>query len=181
MSDAAKAGAAAGVTVREATPADTDEIIRVVNAAFAVEAFFVNRPRTHPVQIAELFRTGRFLLMHDCASKPEAASLGFTEQGRLLAAVYYELRGERGYIGMLAVDPTQQKRGLGRLLMQAAEATLRTHDCKFAEISVVSVRTGLFEVYHKLGYRECGKSEMPQELIDKLTMPVELIKMEKEL
>jgi hypothetical protein len=46
---------------------------------------------------------------------------------------------------------------------------------------VVSVRTALLPLYRKLGYREAGVEEPPEELRQKLTMPVQLIKMEKPL
>jgi GNAT superfamily N-acetyltransferase len=157
----------AGVTFREADERDIDAMMEVVNAAFEEEAFFVNRPRTHAAQLAEHFRTGHFLLAHRGA--------------QLIASVYYEVRGERGYLGMLAVRPAEQRSGLGRAVMQAAEGVLREAGCSIAEIAVVNVRTALLQAYAKLGYRESGVTEPPQELLEKLTMPVQLIKMEKPL
>ena len=157
----------AGITLREATERDIPEMMNVVNAAFEEEAFFVNRPRTHPAQLADHFRLGRFLLAHEGAE--------------LVASVYYELRGERGYIGMLAVRTELQRRGLGRAMMLAAEDALRGAGCRVAELSVVSVRTALPPVYRKLGYQETGFAEVPDELLQKLTMPVKLIRMERPL
>jgi len=157
----------AGVTHRQATASDIPEIVEVVNAAFEEEAFFVNRPRTHPAQLAEHLRSGHFLLSY--------------HGERLLASVYCEVRGERGYIGMLAVRPEHQGTGLGRAMMQTAESFLRESGCRIAELSVVSVRTALLPLYRKLGYREAGVEEPPEELRQKLTMPVQLIKMEKPL
>ncbi len=157
----------AGVTLREATEHDTAEMIEVVNAAFEEENFFVNRPRTHPAQIAEHFRSGHFLLAHDA--------------GQLVASLYYEVRGERGYLGMLAVRPGRQRHGLGGVMIRAVEDILRSLGCRIAEIAVVNVRTALLPVYRKLGYVESGVAETPEELLQKLTMPVQLIRMEKKL
>jgi ribosomal protein S18 acetylase RimI-like enzyme len=157
----------AGVTLREASESDIAEIMAVVNTAFEEEAFFVDRPRTHAAQLAEHFRSGHFLLAYQSAE--------------LLASVYYEVRDERGYIGMLAVRPGHQRSGLGRAMMQATEGILRGLGCSIAEIAVVSVRTGLPPLYRKLGYVEAGVEEPPEELRKKLTMPVQLIKMEKPL
>ena len=156
-----------GLTLREATAEDIPEMIAVVNLAFEQEAFFVNAPRTHRAQLAVHFRLGRFLLAH--------------QDGKLVASVYYELRGQRGYIGMLAVAPGHQRTGLGRAMMQAAEQTLRGHGCRIAELTVVNVRTALRSIYVKFGYREAGTEELPDELREKITMPIELIKMEKPL
>jgi ribosomal protein S18 acetylase RimI-like enzyme len=157
-----------GVTLREATAGDIAEMMEVVNAAFEVESFFVDRPRTHAAQLAAQLRCGHFLLAH--------------QGGQLLASVYYELRGEqRGYIGMLAVRPWHQRSGLGRAMMQAVEQLLRGAGCSIAEISVVNLRTALPPLYRKLGYAEAGVAEPPEELRQKLTVPVHLIRMEKQL
>jgi N-acetylglutamate synthase-like GNAT family acetyltransferase len=157
----------AGVTLRQATADDIPEMVDLVNAAFEVEAFFVNRPRTHAAQLEEHFRSGHFLLAHQGA--------------QLIASAYYELRGERGYIGMLAVHPGLQHSGMGRAVMQAVEGILREAGCRAAELSVVHLRTNLLQLYAKFGYREAGTMEVPEELLQKLTMPVHLIRMEKQL
>jgi hypothetical protein len=66
-------------------------------------------------------------------------------------------------------------------MMQAVEEILRGLGCSVAEISVVSLRTELPPIYRKLGYVEAGVEEPHEELRKKLTMPVQLIKMEKQL
>jgi ribosomal protein S18 acetylase RimI-like enzyme len=167
VSDAAQRNLPAGITFREATEADAEEMIPHINAAFEVESFFVNRPRTHPGEMASRFRSGRFLLA--------------MEAGRIVASLHYELRGERGHIGMLAVAPEWQHRGLGAAMMRAAEETLRARGCRIAELTVVSLRTSLFDFYRKQGYTEAGTAEIPGELRRKLTTPIELIRMEKAL
>lgn len=168
MSDAAtRRGMPDGISLREATEADAEEMIAMVNAAFEEEALFVNAPRTHAAQMAQMFRSGKFLLAH--------------EDGKLVGSVYYELRGERGYIGMLAVDPQQQRRGLGRAIMAAAEGILRSHGCRLAELTVIDIRTTLVSAYGRLGYVKTGAEEPHEELRKKLTVPVKLVRMEKAL
>jgi ribosomal protein S18 acetylase RimI-like enzyme len=156
-----------GISLREATDADVPEMIAMINAAFEEETLFVSAPRTHTAQMAQHFQKGRFLLAH--------------EIGKLVASVYYELRGGRGYIGMLAVDPQHQRCGLGRAMMTAAEDVLRSHGCKLAELTVINFRTALIAAYGRLGYAETGVEEPPEELRRKLTVPAMLIRMEKEL
>lgn len=143
--------------IRPAVPADQPRLIPLINEAFAVAEPFMSGPRTDPERLAEVMRKGTILVAEDAA-------------GRLLASVYTEVRGERGYLGMLAVDRTHQRSGLGRRMMQAAEDQLRAQGCVAADITVLSVRTELPPLYRKLGYVETGTEvfEYPHPLKDGL-------------
>jgi predicted N-acetyltransferase YhbS len=142
---AAQSNLKSAVRIRLATPADTPAVIAIVNAAFAIETF-LGGSRTDEEQIAEMMRKGEFLLAEDDA-------------GHLLAAVYTERRGERGYFGMLAVDVAQQGTGLGRIMVEAAEEHCRKQGCKFMDITVLSLRPELPPFYRKLGYTKTGTEE----------------------
>ena len=87
------------VSIRLANATDVSAIVPVVNAAYAIEIFFQGT-RTDTEGVAEMMQKGEFLVA-------ESAS------GGIVATVYTELRGERGYFGMLAVEPSQQGAGLG--------------------------------------------------------------------
>src|SRR5207249_3124422 len=93
------------VEVRDATAGDAAAISELVNRAFLVERFFVDGDRTSAAEIGRMLDAGTFLLAESDA--------------RLVACVYVELRGERGYFGMLSVDPSRQGEGLGRRLVSA--------------------------------------------------------------
>lgn len=90
-----------------------------------------------------------------------------------------KLNGERIYIGMLAVDPAQQKSGIGSRMMREAEDFGRNAGCKFADIRVVSVRPELPLIYRKLGYVESGTESA--DVIKTATLPVHFITMSKPL
>ena len=111
--------------IRAATAADQDRLIPLINSAFAIETF-LEGDRTNPERMAETMAKGTFLVAEDAA-------------GRTAACVYAEVLGERGYAGLLAVDPAQQGQGIGRLMMQAAEDHLRRHGCVAVEIIVLSL------------------------------------------
>lgn len=130
---------------RIATAHDVAEIIPLVNAAFAVETF-MEGPRTDEKGMAEMMRKGQFLIMED-------------DQGRIVASVYVEKRGARGYFGMLAVDPARQGRGMGRAMVEEAEIYCRLQGCTYMDISVLSLRPELPPLYRKLGYAETGTEE----------------------
>jgi len=71
------------VSIRIANATDVPAIVPVVNAAFAIE-MFLQGTRTDVEGVAEMMQKGEFLVA-------ESAS------GGVVATVYTELRGERGY------------------------------------------------------------------------------------
>ena len=152
--------------IEVATPEDVPAMLGIVNSAFVVETF-IEGTRTDTKQLRAMMRKGTFLVARD--------------DDRVVASIYTELRGERGYFGMLAVDPSRQGTGLGRVMVKAAEDFLRANGCRFVDISVLSPRTELFPFYGKLGYRETGKAEYqkPEQL--KPGVVCEQILMSKEL
>jgi ribosomal protein S18 acetylase RimI-like enzyme len=151
--------------VRHTNETDVDALVILVNRAFAVELFFRTGDRTNASGIRELLQQGPFLLLTDGAN--------------LLAAVHVKLNGDRIYIGMLAVDPAQQKSGIGSRMMREAEDFGRRAGCKFADLRVVSVRPELPVIYGKLGYAETGVESAA--VIKTATMPVHFITMSKSL
>jgi len=151
--------------LRHATPSDVGSITTLVNRAFAIESFFKSGDRTDEPQIRELLQHGPFLLL--------------TAHDTLIAGVHLELRGERIYIGMLAVDPARQKLGIGARMMREAEDFGRRAGCKFADIRVVSVRPELPLIYGKLGYTESGVESAA--VIKTAIMPVHFVTMSKPL
>src|SRR4051812_19794821 len=95
------------ISIRVAHLNDRVAMMPAINAAFAIEEF-MEGTRTDEARLAEMMQTGKFLIAHDCS-------------GQVLASVYVEVRGTRGYLGMLAVDPSQQGKGLGCSMVDAAE------------------------------------------------------------
>ncbi len=144
-----------------------------MNAAFSLPLEQVlEGTRTDAVRMAKLQAEGQFLVCEDNAAE---------DAGRIIAAVYTELRGERGYIGMLAVDPARQGAGLGRAMMQAAEDHLRQHGCNVADLTVLSLRPELPPVYRRFGYVEIGTDEFRPSRPLKAGVECHCIKMAKPL
>jgi ribosomal protein S18 acetylase RimI-like enzyme len=147
------------VRIRAATAADMPAMIPVVNAAFAIETF-LDGTRTDEERMAEMMRKGEFLVAEIIAEEiaDGVAKAGAAVKGArsIVAAVYTELRGERGYFGMLSVDPSRQGTGLGRVMVEAAEDYCRKHGCKYVDIVVLSLRPDLPPFYRKLGYIQTG-------------------------
>jgi ribosomal protein S18 acetylase RimI-like enzyme len=153
------------IAIRSAQASDVDAIVRVINAAFLVEQFFIERHRTNPAMICGLMEKGRFLLAEEVPN--------------LVGCVYIELRGEHGYLGMLSVDPARQHSGVGRQLIAAAEQFFRAAGCVSSDLRIVSVRPELLALYRRLGYVETSTSPYDDPVAPK--MPVHFIHMSKPL
>jgi predicted N-acetyltransferase YhbS len=130
---------------RVATASDRPRLVQLINAAFSVETF-LDGTRTDHRRLAAMMAKGRILMAED-------------GEGRLLASVYIERRGKRGYLGMLAVDPARQGEGLGRCMVQAAENRFREQGCEAVGITVLSLRPELLPLYRRFGYVETGTEE----------------------
>jgi len=130
------------LVVRPATAADIARLKQLVNAAFSIETF-LEGTRTDEAGLAAMMQEGDLLAAEDA-------------EGRVVGCVYTEVRGERGYMGMLAVDPALQGKGLGTRIMEAAEKYLRSHRCKAVDILVLNLRTELPPIYRRHGYIETG-------------------------
>ncbi len=153
------------ISIRTATHGDVESITQLVNTAFLVERFFIERDRTNPETVRDLMNNGKFLLGEEGPS--------------LLGCVYLELRGERGYFGMLSVDPSRQHTGVGRRLVAAVEKYFRGAGCKFSDLKIVNVRTELHALYRRWGYVDTGTAIYDDPVPTK--MPVHFIAMSKPL
>lgn len=136
---------APSVRIRVATAADMASMLAIINTAFAIETFLAGT-RTNAEEMAKMMRTGEFLLADDAS-------------GHLLACVYTEIRGDRGYFGMLSVDPSRQGTGLGKFMVETAENHCRSRGCVAMDMTVLSLRPDLPPFYRKLGYSQTGTEE----------------------
>jgi len=151
---------------RLATTADVELLVKFINKAFARDNYFKRTERTNSEQMAQYLHKGDFLLLE--------------EQGELVGLVYAELREDgRCYIGLLAVNPVKQGSGIGRRLMQSAEAFCRDQGRSTAEIDVINLRPELVDWYREQGYKVVGEAPYPRPEI--LAQPCHFITMQKVL
>jgi GNAT superfamily N-acetyltransferase len=148
---------------RLAGPSDVDALVRLINAAFVVERPVFDGDRTSREGVRAYLEKGRFLVAEDSAG--------------LAGCVYVEIRRDRGYIGLLSVDPPRQGSGLGRKLMEAAEKFFREANCIAVDLRVVSARAPLPAFYRHLGYSETHRADIAAEARPKI--PCQFIYMSK--
>ncbi len=157
---------------RLATIDDVPALARVINRAYVVEAHLFHGDRTDEAEVRERLEmpNGCFLVIDGAEGGPGA--------GTLAGAVFVEIRGERGYFGMLSVDPDWQGRGLARELISAAEAYATSARCGFMDIDVVDLRTELPAFYTIFGYVAAGSTPYASETAK---VPLRLVHMTKAL
>lgn len=153
--------------IRFAEQTDLPTLMDLVNRAFVVEKSFKYNDRLNPEQTQEHFDRGRFFLAE--------------YDGKPVGSIYLELRGERAYFGLLAVDPARQGQGIGRRLISIVEQYAREQGAKFMDMAIVDLRTELPAFYERLGYKACGSGEIPPEVIGPLRMPCRFIQYSRPL
>jgi GNAT superfamily N-acetyltransferase len=153
------------ISIRNAAESDAGAVARLVNTAFLVEQFFIERDRTNPATVRALMEKGKFLLAEDGPN--------------LVGCVHLELRGERGYFGMLSIEPSRQGMGVGHRLVDAVEKYFRDAGCKFSDLKIVDVRADLHTLYHRWGYADTGTAVYDDPTATKI--PVHFITMAKPL
>jgi ribosomal protein S18 acetylase RimI-like enzyme len=136
---------ALALNIRIATAADRPRLIPLINSAFSIETF-LEGTRIDDERLSAMMQQGEILLAEDSF-------------GKILASIYAEYLGDRGYLGMLAVDPEHQRAGIGQRMLAAAEDRFRARGCKAIDISVLSLRPELPPIYRRLGFVETGTEE----------------------
>jgi GNAT superfamily N-acetyltransferase len=144
-----------GFSIRLAVGGDISGLVLLINAAFIVEQFVFDGNRVTLEETKTFMENGKFLVAEDSA--------GFA------ACVYLEIRKDRGYLGLLAVDPARQGRGLGRKLVAAAEEYFRAAACTAVDLRIISPRTPLPPFYQRLGYVETGTAPFSPSLHAKVS------------
>lgn len=142
-------------SIRIATQADAEAITALINSAFAIaEGFFIDGNRITLDEVVISFEKGEFLVAE--------------EDEKLLACVYLQPNNDRTYLGLLSVDPSLQRAGLGTKLLGAAEKHSAERGSRSIYMRVVNLRAELPEYYRKRGYVESGTEPFPSGIKTKL-------------
>jgi predicted N-acetyltransferase YhbS len=154
-----------GLKIRPANEDDADALASLINDAFRSERFFSDEDRTNPAGVRDYMQKGIFLV----------AEAGLD----IVGCVYLEPRGDRFYLGLLSVNPSRQKKGLGSLLMTIAEEYCRAAKARGIDLRIVNVRKELPAYYQRFGYGETGTAPFPPGVQTKI--PCHFVILSKEL
>jgi ribosomal protein S18 acetylase RimI-like enzyme len=71
---------------------------------------------------------------------------------KIIGTVMAGYEGHRGWINYLGVLPEYQGRGLGRELMDRAEAILVEHGCAKINLQIRAINTRVIQFYERIGF-----------------------------
>ncbi|MFJ9037515.1 GNAT family N-acetyltransferase [Streptomyces sp. NPDC102406] len=145
-----------GLSFRDATEADVDALVALVESAYrgddsragwTTEADFLEGQRTDPQGVLDIVKAA------------DSRLLTVERDGALVACCQLEHRGDHAYFGMFAVSPALQGAGLGKVIIAEAERAARaTWGVREMHMTVISVREELIAWYERRGYRRTGKT-----------------------
>lgn len=140
--------------IRKATLADVPSLNVLVNSAYRGDTS--REGWTTEADLLDGIRTSEASLQA-MIENPAAEILVAEENDALVACVYLEKKNRVLYLGMLTVKPTMQARGIGALLMQAAENNARQRDCNRIQMTVITARDTLIKYYQRKGFQDTGE------------------------
>jgi hypothetical protein len=125
------------VTVRAIADADIEAVVALWRAAG------VTRPWNDPLHDLAFARRG-----------PHSTVLVAEREGRVVASAMAGEDGHRGWVYYVAADPAQQRTGLGRRVMEAAEAWLKARGVWKVQLLIRADNDAARGFYEHLGYRD---------------------------
>ncbi|MFE0487142.1 GNAT family N-acetyltransferase [Streptomyces griseoaurantiacus] len=156
METAATAASASPLTYRDATDADVEALVVLVESAYRGEASRMGW--TTEADILDGQRTDAEGVL-EVIEAPDSRLLLAEREGVLVACCHLEHRGESAYFGMFAVRPGLQGGGLGRAVLAEAERAAReSWGVTEMQMTVISVREDLIAWYERRGYRRTGRT-----------------------
>jgi N-acetylglutamate synthase-like GNAT family acetyltransferase len=160
---------AVSVTIREATSADVDALVPIVNAAYRASEGHVF-PATDRVE-----RT-------DAVKQIEGIVVAETD-GRLVGCIHITMVDDAAHFGMLATDVSMQRRGIASALIAHAEAAALAAGSTVMRIETIK-EAGHVPFYEHFGY--CVTGETPGQTWNEgadwgAAIPWHMVKMEKRL
>lgn len=159
-----------GIVLRDATHADTQAIVALMNAAY--------KPRDGAIFPGDRTSQDDIEAAIDGAT---SAVIVADVAGTVVAAARFELAPPDAHFGPLATSLTHQRRGLAPALIAECERRARDGGCPAIGIGVIR-QVGLQPYYEALGYAYAG--EIPGDRLEwgaNTTRPFTLVLMRKAL
>jgi len=142
-------------TFRIATINDVTAIVKLVESAYRGEAS--REGWTTEADLLDGQRTDADEVSHLIEHELSCIVLG-EKNNKLIACVHLLNKNKDTYLGMFAVSPQEQGKGVGRLVLAEAEnRVFNQWHCPVLRMAVISLREDLIAWYQRRGYKLNGK------------------------
>jgi len=167
--------------IMEASLNDVASIGRLVNSAYRGDSS--RKGWTTEADLLDGIRIDEEMLQQYIEDSDSAILKCMNDDEQITGCVYLKKQGSHLYMGMLTVAPELQAKGIGKMLLQAAEAEASKKGCESIVITVITRRHELVDWYKRHGFVETGeKQPFPEnERFGKPKFPLEFLIMEKQL
>ena len=133
-----------GLTVSVLAEDDMQEVVRLINHAFAYQDEAKGRERITLDELAQKMRKTNFYVIK--------------QQDTIVACVSLELREDCLYLGLLSVADQMQGGKLAPKIMQAIDEYAKQLDYKRIDLSYGSASPWLKKYYERYGFAETGET-----------------------
>jgi GNAT superfamily N-acetyltransferase len=167
------------LSITKAEKKDAAAITQLINDAYMADAaspgwtsegHYMEGQRTVAADIERLL------------DKPDTDNFKYgTADGEIVGFVSLEKHEQFIYLGLLTVSPHLQAGGIGRRLLEFAEAYAVSNHIPAISITVVNIRHELIAWYERRGYHLTGKTIAFPKGHNRPKVPVHLAEMKKEI
>ena len=137
------------IVISPANKNDIPVLVRLINSAYRGD--YSRKGWTTEADFLEGIRIDEEEL-NLLLSNENAVILKAVDHNKIVGSVYLEKQGDVLYLGMLTVDPILQAKGIGKLLLKAAEKHASDFGCGSIRMNVITLRDELIRWYEKHGY-----------------------------
>lgn len=167
--------------IERATSRDAPRLSELVNSAYRGE--YARQGWTTETDLLDGTRTDAAAL-REVIDRPGTVILKYVEGDNILGCVELAIEDNHLYLGMLTVEPRLQGKGIGKLLLEAAEKFAVQHHCPRIYMTVITVRSELIQWYQRHGYVDSGKRKpfaFSDPRFGQPRQPLEFMVMEKKM
>ena len=139
--------------------ADTEELVELINKAYAYQDVHKKSPRTNPQHLRKLAIENELYVLRG--------------NGQTIGCIYIKLEDDSLHFGLLAVDEQYRKQGFAQAMIAAVESYARASNLKSIKLDYMSVASELKGYYERHGFHVTGEVNN--------WGTIDLIKMEKDI
>ena len=167
------------LVITQANLQDVPSLVKLLNSAYRGDAS--KKGWTTEADLLKGPSRTDATMLEAAMREPDSVFLTCRDANSILGCVYLQKQKNRLYLGMFAVSPNMQAKGIGKQLLAAADMHARDLHCKSIYMTVISIRKELIGWYERHGYKKTGETK-PFPVDERFGIPqqkLELIVLEK--